>query len=199
MESAGVFVSAAGLIGIQVSLRELLLIVALVSVGLASLKVGGLLATCFVIASLLLFMAATITAIVDRGLRQKFAIGMVVAAGVYALVILGAAASRPPVTLPMSQWLSTWYEAIAERAWVDSFSGKELPGFDPDRHGLNGVRLESEHPDRATFRLVGHILWAFAFGYAGGKFAQHTYAHRDRDSEAAEPPSDPVSAQRGSE
>jgi hypothetical protein len=193
-----VFVSAAGLIGIQVSLRELLLIVALVSVGLASLKVGGLLATCFVIASLLLFMAAAITAIVDRGLRQKFAIGMVVAAVVYALVVFGAAASRPPVALPMSQWLSTWYEAIAERTWVDSFSGKELPGFDPARHGLNGVHLESEHPDPATFRLVGHILWAFALGYAGGKFAQHTYAHRGRDSEAAELPSEPVSAQRES-
>ena len=167
----------------QVSLRELLTIVAFVAIGTASLKVGGLLATGFIGLAILLSMMMAITAFVDWGPRRKFAIGFAVCMLMYVLIVYASSVRPQPYSMPTSRWLNAWYEAVVQRKWVDQYSGRELPNFDPEEHSLEGVTFESEHPERRTFMVVGHLLWAIGLGYGGGKFSQYTDARRRRDAE----------------
>ncbi|MDZ4780366.1 MAG: hypothetical protein SGJ19_08945 [Planctomycetia bacterium] len=79
----------------SVSLRELLLLVALVGLACVSLKFAN---DWFWIglstAAMLLFMAAMVVAFIDRGSRQAFAIGFVLCAGMYAAAVALAAAKN---------------------------------------------------------------------------------------------------------
>jgi hypothetical protein len=176
----------------QVSLREMLTIVAFVAIGTASLKVDGLLSSIFVALALLLCMAMAVMAVVDRGPRQAFAIGFVICALVYGTVVFASRATefQPHAgRLPTSQLLTPLYEAIVKRTWIDGISGKELPNYQPEGSGDSavvaanrlGISLSAESPGRITFMSVGHILWALVFSYAGGKFGQFTYSRRVRE------------------
>lgn len=176
---------------IQVSLRELLTIVAFVAIGTASLKVAGLLSSIFVGLALLLCMAMAVTAVVDRGPRQAFAIGFVLCALVYGTLVVASRSSEfQPQSgkLPTSQLLAPLYEMVVNRTWIDGMSGRELPNYQPDgRDGVVaanqlGIRLSTELPEREMFMTIGHILWGLIFSYAGGKFGQFTFARRVRES-----------------
>ncbi len=180
----------------QVSLRELFILVAFVAIGTASLRLAGPLASVFIALALLLCMAMAVAAAVDRGMRQAFATGFVLCTMAYAILLFATHSTELQLhagRLPTSKLLSPLFEEIVNRTWVDRFSGRELPNYVPTRVDrlpgemptAAGVRVESETPDRMTFMIVGHILWASIFGYAGGKFAQFIYARRIADAERA--------------
>jgi hypothetical protein len=172
----------------RVSLRELLLLVALTAAAAASLRYAsdGWLALISALAMLALF-AAAIVAIVDRGQRQAFAIGFaIVLAGYHLLLINGE--FMPGARAPTTMSLTLLHESINQNRWINSDTGEELPNFDhketPQRIRVvngRGIPIEQfvEHPPRKQLMQIGHAWWSMLLAYAGGRFASFVFSRRD--------------------
>ena len=174
------------------SLRELLMLIALVAAAIVSLKYAnepwqiavGML-------TLVAFMGALIGAVVDRGGRQAFALGMVLAMTVYGALI----ASREMTTtapngplwgggkLPTTQLLNYLLIGVQETRLFDRTSGEEIRDDHPLARWPVQVAVRRRVPHRNHFMSVGHCWWALLLGYAGGRFAAYVYARRTRDSD----------------
>jgi len=95
-------------------------------------------------------------------------------------------------SLPTTRLLLPVFRSMVKGAYFDYQTGKELPDFDPKNPasatvvgggmgggfggGMGGGFGGSsvffrESPQRENFMAVGHILWALALGYLGGRFA----------------------------
>lgn len=179
---------------LRISLRELLLLLGLCAVGCAALKYAGdgwwtILST----GALLLFLAAAVTAAVDRGRPQAVATGFVLAATIYALLLYaaprdGSEQSREldPYNgkLPTTRLLKPLFEAIVSRTWIDGNTGQEISNYDgsPSAGGFFGgmgpaVHLR-ESPPRESFMAIGHLLWTLLLGYFGARLADYLYLRR---------------------
>jgi hypothetical protein len=192
----------------RVSLRELLLVVAFVALAIASLKYASEWWRVIVTGiTILAFVAAAISAVVDRGSRQAFAVGMLIAMAIYAVLLLNGRdfTSRPGNgnsnveftarftqtnsigNLPTTFLLSRLYAKIRQREWYDRDSG-EIFGDDPRRNNPPStgmapgqVRIR-DLPPRDLFIVIGHCLWAIFLGFVGGRFARFLYTRRCRES-----------------
>ena len=145
--------------------------------------------------TLLAFIAAAISAVVGRGPRQAFALGFVLAAAVYAAVMVADGKLSPrPGRLVTSQLLSSFYGAVTETVYRRWGSGQELRrdqlpadalvtrlGHSVDFPNPRPVFSKVVTPDRLHFTAVGHCLWALLLGYVGGHFARFVYARRVRE------------------
>src|SRR5262249_4387171 len=117
---------------------------------------------------------------VGRQQPQAFAIGFVVAAAIYAAVILTNAdreSSPYAGILPSTRLLRPICERFVKETWYDSTTGKEIPNYSRSNASgrmLVNVRLVQQ-PDMATLMKLGHILFGMLFAYVTGKFAVYVY------------------------
>jgi hypothetical protein len=193
----------------SVSLRELLILVALAGLACVSLKFAN---DWFWIglstAAMLLFMAALIAAFIDRGSRQAFAIGFVLCAGMYAAAVALASAENGREFDPYSGALPTtklmrwpfeklvFVEFYAANMYGQPVDAKRFRSHDeatayratlavPNTPGgAGGVGFSgvsgTETPRREDFLGVAHIWWGLLLGYCGGRFAKLVYVRREQ-------------------
>src|SRR5688572_13834528 len=75
----------------RVSLRELLLLIAMVALAIASMKYASPpWRTCVYTITMAIFMWAAVIAVIDRGPRQAFAIGIVLLMVIYGVLLINA-------------------------------------------------------------------------------------------------------------
>jgi hypothetical protein len=186
----------------QLSLRSLLVAVGLIALAIVSFRFASeawwtLVMTIAAIA----LCTATILALVDRGERQAFAIGFVVAMVGYGLILEGLSKSGPKWRhefnpdvgqLPTTRLLRPVYHTVARIGLIDLSTGKPVPNSAAQiGSGLSGGGMGSanysmsESPRREVFMKIGHGWWAILLGLCGGVFARGVYRRRTRDPLAA--------------
>jgi hypothetical protein len=193
---------------LRLSLRELLIFIALAALAIASLKYASLTWLSIVAAvAMTAFFIALVVAAVDRGPQQSFAIGFVLVAAAYGFLVVSPSEeerNRSPEMstysgrLPTSQLLRFLYRGINSSGYYDNITGKFMPGYDPHhdpnvRIGRNLVPLPGggvgqaisyrQVPSTEEFMRIGHCWWALLLGYAGGRFACVVYHRRMRDEQ----------------
>lgn len=190
----------------RLSLREMLLLVALAALAIASLKYADEAWLAIVAAvTMLALIASLIIAAVDRGPAQAFAIGVALTMIAYGLILTtgqstsgsgGSVRSRNiefdqfAGRLPTTRLLRYVHAAVQRSEWVDPFTQKVIPNYDPKNPVIPGAgavagrgaagRAASlrEIPPRGIFMPIGHCWWALLLGYAGGLFARFVYHRR---------------------
>jgi hypothetical protein len=192
----------------RVSLRELLIGVAVIALAIGSLTYASDTWVAIVAGLAMLgFFAAIVVAAVDRGPRQAFAIGFALVMLVYGLIVLNTPPTHPPFEgpsrtkefdhwegrLPTTRMLRYVHHAVDRSQWIDSSTGKAIPNFDPadpsiptwgsvGSFGAAAVASFNELPPREQFMPIGHLWWGLLLGNVGGRFAQIVYARRTKDA-----------------
>lgn len=192
---------------VRISLRELLVLAAAVAVavGCAAMQSADEMWLAVVGSGILLaFMAMAVLAAVQRGARQAFAIGFVLCATIYRLLLVGSGQEMDPYAgrLPTTRLLRTAYEAVRDEWYVDAATGRrfrrrdnpaaadaarkqdalqqQLSGWTPLGALKATAYYAGEKPVRAEFMALGHALITCLAGYLGGRFAVFVYAGRVR-------------------
>ena len=181
----------------QLSLRSLLVFMALCALAIVSLRFASPgWQTAVSSITFVMFWAAAIAAIIDRGPRQVMAIGIAVSMAAYGLVLIalprGGNANRQYHTefnpdsgrLPTTRVLAPIYRSIVEVTWYNMTTGQPVANQDPAsqarRAGAANVTM-SESPNRNTFMTIGHCWWAIVLGICGGWFGRFVYLRRKRE------------------
>ena len=173
----------------RLSLRELLLALAFVALACAALKYAGeVWWTVLSAGVLIVFLAATVLAVVARGQEQALAIGFVLCVAIYGLLIWSApidpgdqqSRELDPYSgsLPTTKVMRPLFDALVTRTQTP------MSGFG------GGVMMTRETPERSQFMAISHLLWALALGYLGSRFAGWIYARRVRSEERPPPTPD---------
>jgi hypothetical protein len=172
------------------SLRELLLLIAIIALAIASMKYASpAWRTCVYTITMAVFMWAAVIAVIDRGPRQAFAIGMVLLMVIYGMVVTNGVAGRPEGTremdprsgrLPTTRAVNYLFPPTETVEWVDVRTGNVVPNYNPANSPSSGMvgRRISQTPDAATLMAVAHCWWALLLGYIGGRFARVVYLRR---------------------
>ena len=165
----------------QISVRKLMLVVFVAGLGLAGLSTGGWMASAMLFIVIIVTTALAIVAFVGHGPFRAFAIGFLIPwltyVGSHAYV--GSSELDPYGKLPTTKLIRPVYELLVRREYINVNTGQPVPNYDPtQKRGLGGGGFGGgppinvkESPDRATFMMLAHALFATAFAYAGGKFA----------------------------
>lgn len=195
---------------LRLSLREMLALMALVALAIASLKFANEAFLALVAGVTMLALIATlIVAVVDRGPRQAFAIGVALTMIAYGLILTtgqstsgsnGSVRSRNiefdqwAGRLPTTRLLRYVHKAVQRSEWIDPFTQKVIPNYDPNNPVIPSVVAGSgaggggfagggaslrEIPPRGIFMPIGHCWWALILGYAGGLFGRFVYERRE--------------------
>jgi hypothetical protein len=132
---------------------------------------------------LAVFFGMVIVALVGRGARQAFAIGMAVVMGGYAFL-----QSREPDPTPINIGLPSTYllvrlqRAIGEVRYFDAQTTQEVVGYNPATASPNGPRV---YPDTVPMLKhvlpIGHCWWALLLGLIGGCFARSVFLGRAKE------------------
>lgn len=194
-----------GTLTINISLRELIVIVAYCALGIAALRAGGWLAALVVFSGIVLVMALAIIAFVGTAQPKAFATGFLLSTLVYAATVIAAGNNElDPYDgrLPTTIVLRYAHHALVTTTWTDFATGKVVPDYDPAKDaqlgngggGFGGpsVMLQ-ESPDRPTFMSTGHMLLAMMLGWVGGKFAIYVYRTQRPPQKCGEPSDEPKS------
>src|SRR5688572_21478366 len=125
----------------RVSLRELLLLIAMVALAIASMKYASTAwRTCVYTITMAIFMWAAVIAVIDRGPRQAFAIGMVLLMLIYAVLVINGAVTRSGGNremhprsgrLPTTIIVKQLFPRTEKVEWVDHRTYDVLPNYDP--------------------------------------------------------------------
>lgn len=172
----------------RLSLRELFFVVAILATAIVSLSYASAVWQILLgLLVLVVFIGALVGAIVDRGRRQAFAIGMVAAIAVYQATLIHAGLGKTANTefmsgrassrLPTTSLLRRLFEVVVER--TERLGQGAFAGTVVDT---------TESPIGSAFMSVGHCWWALLLGYAGGRFAQFLYLRRTREQELTKTP-----------
>jgi hypothetical protein len=142
----------------RISLRQLFILVAVVALAIVSLKYASTFweATIYGVALAVFFIAA-IVALVDRGPRQAFAIGLTVILLGYAILYHN---EKPATALHLGMPTN----ALLMYAYM------HYPNLFPS----------TEH----VFQIA-HCWWALVLGYLGGHIARFIYVRRMNDQTAS--------------
>lgn len=192
--------------GFRISLRELLVLVALLAAAFVLLKFASPpIARIIVGISILTWGAMVIIAFIERGPRQAFAIGFTVIAAVFLLPIGTQSKGDPHIVLGTEDLLVYLHRQMATRWVYDTNTGERLRpaplletegGIGPpprsrfmasDDHFTApaipfGAPPSSTHfnfyPFVSNFIAVGNSLLTLLFAYLGGKLAVWIYHRR---------------------
>jgi hypothetical protein len=145
--------------------------------------------------SLLLFMAAAVTAFVGEGEHRAFAIGFAICTVSYAALLLVTGPTEVLTPNPYQSWLPTvrvllpLHRAIDSGKYIDSATGKEVPNYTPPTSG-GGFGGAFGGGGRAVFYLgsppydqfmrIGHLLCLNVLGMMGGCFACFVHRRNNR-------------------
>jgi len=164
---------------------------------------------------MILFMAATVAAVLDRGRRQALAAGFAICVAIYGVLFWSAphdASNIPRELDPYTGWLPTsklmkpFFEMIVKRTWIDLATGKEVatPTSGAGYGGIAGAGFGGggiggrENPPREKFMVIAHVLWAAVLGYSGSRLAAAIYCRRSATEKwpASGPQAGPADSQR---
>jgi hypothetical protein len=186
----------------SISLRELLIGVAVFGFVFVTLKYADTwLWTVLASGAMLLFLAALVTAVVDRGVSQATAQGVILGALFYATLFAAVEhfggenlSELDPYEgrLPVSKWMRPIFETVvtyeynaigfpqrfATQAEAEAFLLSQGRNPNPAMVGFNGVGT-FEMPARFEFMLTAHLWWGILLAYLGGKFARFVYLRRE--------------------
>jgi hypothetical protein len=175
----------------RLSLRELLLLFAMVALAIASMKYASpAWRTCVYTITMAIFMWAAVIAVIDRGPRQAFAIGMVILMVIYGVLVVNGAVGRSqggnremnPASgrLPTTRLVEYLFPITESIHWFDRRTDQVLPYFDPAKTppGVVAYQGRTRTPDPATLMTIAHCWWALLLGYIGGRFARVVYLRR---------------------
>jgi hypothetical protein len=195
----------------RLSLRELLIFVAVIALAIISLRTAlpfwqGIVG--LVVMLVAVFQLAAV--IFERGAGQAFAIGfMVVFIGYAALVWHGEKEPVGPVgggsrnvelivsektMLPTSVLLQWLLEFVEHGVYVYDDNGTQVPHSDEAKvtqsangaMNLNGRPVTWQFtPQVDNFKRTGHYWWALLLAYIGGRFSQFIYERRIRKQPAS--------------
>jgi hypothetical protein len=184
----------------RLSLRELLLLVALVAMALASIRyASSTWRTAVYTITMAVFIWGAIVAIIDRGPRQAFAIGLVLTMMIYAVLVRnGVREARtenrelhPDLGRLPTTWVSRYiYRPVTTVRWFDRTPGSrraELVNYDPNNPPpgvLRAIRDTDIDPLPDLFMQIVHCWWALLLGYLGGRFAGLVYIRRVSETPA---------------
>jgi hypothetical protein len=112
--------------GVRFSLREFLLMFGAIAVGFTALKYANAIWLAAVGAVVMLaFMAQAVTALVDRGSRQAFALGFVACLASYLSIFFVETEMHPyQARFPTSILLRHAFESLREQLYLDETSGE---------------------------------------------------------------------------
>jgi hypothetical protein len=170
----------------RISLRSALVSVAVVALAIVSLRYASARWEAIILSfTAIVFFAMVIVALVGRGARQAFAIGMaVVMAGYLAVKLLEPRPTSRHVGLPTTYLLVRLQSLSGDIRYFDSRTGREVEGYNPAagvaaRTGLGVPTVyASTVPLLENFLRVGHCWWALLLGYVGGVFGRQVYSQR---------------------
>jgi hypothetical protein len=172
----------------RVSLRELLLLIAMVALAIASMKYASpAWRTCVYTITMAIFMWAAVIAVIDRGPRQAFAIGMVLLMVIYGVLVTNGTVRSENVEmdlqygrLPTSRVVKYIFPPTETVEWLDNRTGQILPNYDPANPppGIGAFPQTRRKPDPPILMAVAHCWWALLLGYIGGRFARVVYLRR---------------------
>jgi hypothetical protein len=173
----------------RISLRELLIGVALVALALVSLRNANYYTVWPAVATgvtMVALFVALIVAVVDRGPRQAFAMGFALTAVAYGLMLLSVRTSNFDQFegwLPTTRLLAYVHRAVDRGGYYDHQTGQLVPDYDPSKLLVGATVTASyrEDPPREVFMPIGHCWWALILGYAGGWFARFVYSRRTQE------------------
>lgn len=182
---------------LRLTLQEMFLWVTFFGLACIALKTAGIVWWMTLSAgALLMFMGCALFAALDRGPRQSFALGFIICAGIYGLLIalaptMGSVAGSNRELdpygglLPTSMVLGQLFEATVSVEWTDLSTKQVIPNYNPNQPGASRNVGFSERPDRRDFMSVGHALWTLLFGFVGGRIGRMIFLRRT-ESEAIE-------------
>ncbi len=185
----------------QLTIREFLLLVVFVAVGVAGLTTGGLFASLVIGVAIVVTTAIAIVAFVGRNRLRFWAIGFLIPVIVYASTVLAVGSSElDPYggKLPTTKLLQPLFELVVKREYVNLITGDLVPDYDPATNAGSGgggfagspISMSLETPDRTTFFSLGHVLLAMICGYAGAKFAVWIDRGQSTERRPLEPPAE---------
>jgi hypothetical protein len=192
--------------GFRISLRELLVLVALLAVAFVLLKFASPL-TAVIVASIAMIVcgAMAVMAFVERGSRQAFAIGFTVIAVAFFYSLNSQGIGNPYNVFPAERALTFLHRHLATRWIHDSITGERLrpvlpteleagssqpsraelmdnPDLFVSRSAPFGAQSPPTnvlyHPSIRHFISVGNSLLTLLFAYLGGKLAVWIYHRR---------------------
>jgi hypothetical protein len=173
----------------RLSLRELLLLIGIVAAAIASMKYASpAWRTCVYTVAMAIFMWAAVVAVIERGPRQAFAIGMALLMVIYGVLFISAPRRREGNLeldieygrLPTSRAVKHLFPPSETIEWTDARTLKELPNYDPANPppGIQAFSQTRRTPDPPTLMAIAHCWWALLLGYIGGRFARVVYLRR---------------------
>ena len=178
----------------QLSLRSLLILVALVALAIVSLRFASnewQIVTLGIAAGLL--CGAIILALTSHARRRAFATGFAIAMLLYGLTVLGSMSAAGGLAnktelnpdtgrLPTTWLLRPIFHRIATIGWVDLRTGDGVPFSTPViESDPNAAHFTmGELPSREVFMTIGHLWWSIFAGLCGGTFAEWLYVRRQR-------------------
>jgi hypothetical protein len=167
----------------RISLRNAFVLVAVVALAIVSLRYASEWWEAIVVSfTAVVFFAAVIVALIGRGPRQAFAIGMAVVMAGYAAVKL-----REPNQTSIHLGLPTTYLLIRLQSlsgdvrYFDSRTGREVEGSVPPNPGAIPNVYTSTVPRLEHLLPIGHCWWALLLGFIGGLFGRWVYCQRTKD------------------
>ncbi|HEX3601816.1 MAG TPA: hypothetical protein VHU84_16800 [Lacipirellulaceae bacterium] len=183
---------------LQMSLRELLVLVSLTALAIVSLKFASNTWEAIVSGIVLsMFLVAGVVAVIDRGPRQAFAIAFVIVMATYGFAVLNGHLGNQENNnrelnssgrLPTTRALVNLHHVVDTGHWIDPFSGNPVPSPAVDKAtgrviiGSNGRPASYEQiPPLEEFLFIGHCWAAVLLGYVGGYFGQFVYWRRIRE------------------
>src|SRR3954471_2930755 len=180
---------------LRMSLRRMLIIVALIALAMGSLRYAtDSLQTLVLGFTVVVVFAAAIVAVVDRGAKQAFAIGFSLIVVGYGWLLMGREAEFDQYS---GRWPTTWllkflHDAMDRSEWIDTSTGSVIKNFD-EQHpsipifgqggfvGAGPMASWHEVPPRGAFMPIGHCWSALLLGCIGGHFARYVYLKRMRE------------------
>lgn len=186
----------------SISLREMLIGVAVLGFVFVTLKYADTwLWTVLASGAMLLFLAALVTAIVDRSVSQATAQGVVIGALFYCVLFVAIEfvggehfTELDPYEghLPVTKWMRPIFETVVTyqynaigfpqrfdtQADAEAFLLSQGRNPNPAMGGFGGVGT-FEMPARFEFMLTAHLWWGILLAYLGGKFARFVYLRRE--------------------
>jgi hypothetical protein len=170
-----------------------MIVVALVALAIASLIYANQEWAMLVSAAIFLaLLAAILTALIDRGFRQAFAIGFGVTLVACSLPFAWSSVTG---SLPTDRVIRRIYDGIGRVEFIDSRTDEVITDFKPSNPSLPfppvgrgydpavGYAISVDVPPEHLFLAIGHRWFALLLAYLGGLFALFVYRRRMRDEQ----------------
>ncbi len=174
----------------KLSIRSILIAIALVAIAIAAILSGGLAATLFHCVVGTLVIVAAITAFVGVRRPRALAIGFAIPSFLYCLLLLAAGGNELDPhngSLPTTQLAGRGYEAIYRPIYTEMNTGRIVPNYQPNFTNAGGggmptVAMTGEFPSRSEYMTTVHGCFLLIAGIFGALYAQVLYESQSRSN-----------------